>query len=251
MTRRYASLEQALGHAEAAARLAEAAARLAAAAGDPLLAGLATFLVGQVRCNVGVPAAGIALMAAGLDALDALPPAARVPPGADAPFDPARRRGTVAEWLAGVGRYAEALALGQRCLADTPPSTTADWLGSNPDADAHVGLGTAYAGLGQPDQALAALARARALLRAIGNHQEVGFCGLTALQVARAYRADRPAELRDLATEAEGTWRQASGVDPTPLPARVAWLLPLVLAGRWAEARATAEQGLVGRLAWS
>jgi DNA-binding CsgD family transcriptional regulator len=237
VTRRYGNMARALGHAEAAARLA-------GEAGDPLLAGLAAFLTGQARCNLGASAQGIAQMTAGLDALDALPASRRVPPGADAPLDPARRRGTVAEWLAGVGRYTEALALGERCLIGTPPITTADWLGSNPYADAHVGLGTAYAGLGQPDQALAALARARELLQAIGNHQEVGFCGLTALQVARAYRADRPAELRDLATEAEDAWRQADGIARAPFPPRVAWLLPLVLAGRWAEARATAEQGL-------
>ncbi|HEX5503827.1 MAG TPA: AAA family ATPase, partial [Thermomicrobiales bacterium] len=237
VTRRYADMRRAVGHAEAAARLA-------AAAGDPLLTGLAAFLTGQARCNFGDPDGGIVLMVAGLDALDALPPAARVPPGADAPLDPALRRGTVAEWLAGVGRYAEALAAGARCVDGTPPVTVADWLGSNPYADAHTGLGTAYAGLGQPERALAALARARELLRAIGNHYEVAFCAMIALRVALAYRADRPAALRGLAAEAEHAWWQAGGIARVPMPARLGWLLPLVLGGRWAAARALAERGL-------
>ena len=130
VTRRYASMARALVHAEEAARLA-------GAADDPLLIGMSTFLVGQVHCTIGDSIRGIAEMTAGLDALDALPPEAQVPPGVDAPLDPALRRGTVAEWLAGVGRY----------------------------ADAHVGLGLAYAGLGQPERAHAALARARAPAR--------------------------------------------------------------------------------------
>ena len=234
--RRYGDARGALGHAEEAQRLA-------GEAGDRLLAGAATFLRGMLLAGyLGELGRGIPAMEAGLAALDALPASERVPPGETAPLDPTLRRGTVVFQLSSVGRYAEALASGERYLAATPAPTAADWLGGNPYADAYHGLGLAYAALGQPDRARAALARAREQNRAVGHHVQARSSAMNELLVALAYQADRPDELRRLAARAEDAWRQTSGSVHAPSPERAVWLPLLVLEGRWAEARALAAQ---------
>jgi hypothetical protein len=83
-------------------------------------------------------------------------------------------------------------SLGERYLAAVAPLAAADWLGDNPHADAHGGVGHAAMMLGQPDRARAAYAHARDLNGAVGHHlQAAGALG-RALEVAAHYRADRP-----------------------------------------------------------
>lgn len=167
-------------------------------------------------------------------ALAALPEAARVPPGARAPLDPAGRRGTIVLHLAQAGRYAEAVAQGEGYLAAVPAPEAADWLGGNPYADAQVGLGTAYAALGQPERASAAFARAQALNHAIGHHARAGTTALGALWVAEQYAADRPAELHRLLAAVGEAFARATeiAVEPVANGARARLLFQT---GRWAD----------------
>jgi len=233
--RRNAEPQRALGDAEAAERLA-------AEARDPLLAAMATFLAGLLRgIYLGEPRRGIAQMAAGLAAQTALPAAARIPPGMTTPIDPAPQWGTVAATLGGNGRYAEALALGERYLADAAPPATADWLGGNPYADAHSGLGEVHRALGRPEDARAAFARAGELYRAVGLHRAAWLAADDELYVVLSYQLDRPAELRRLQAEAAGAQARARGVHGPALQQYVPppWLL--VLAGAWTEARRASE----------
>ncbi len=224
----YADAPLALGHAETAAHLA-------GAASDPLLAALATFLAGSLHCLLGAVDRGIARMEAGLAALDALPAAARLPPGAAVPLDPASRRGTVVSWLAVVGRYAEALATAGRVPLDAAAPPTTDWFDDSATSDALYGLGLAHAGLGRPAAARAAYSEAREYNRAIGHHQQVGALAEGELGVILRYQADRQADLRHLTDEAVQSFARAGGA---AFLAPYTMRLPLlVLNGQWAEVR--------------
>ncbi|HET8632494.1 MAG TPA: AAA family ATPase [Thermomicrobiales bacterium] len=220
----------------------EGAARLAAAAGDRGLATGCRFLGGLLRCLAGDLRRGLGEMAAGCDAYDALAPADRerwrqvVADGG--------HREALALWLAAAGRFAEALAQAEAGDAVRPPPAAGQLAGSlvrtTAYADGRQGLGVAHAALGRPAEAQRALAEARAAYRAGGESLLVVSTAWRELaRVVLPYRADRPAERRALAAEAEEAWRQAGGA-AAELPPRFAWLPLLVLDGAWAEARGLA-----------
>ncbi|HEX5502466.1 MAG TPA: AAA family ATPase, partial [Thermomicrobiales bacterium] len=227
LLRRYTDPARAAGYLDLAARQA-------AEHGDATLAAHAHFGRGLVLCFAGAIRQGLAELAAGVAALDALPAADRArlaDPLEYAGVSPGERghRGTLAFWLALSGRHREALGLTSQALptGDAPAE----------DADVQHGLGFALAGLGRPDGALAAFARARASYRAAGHDFHAGWVGLHELcWAALPYHADRLDARRALAAEATDAWTRASGVYPE-LPPRLAGLPLLLLEGNWAEAR--------------
>jgi DNA-binding CsgD family transcriptional regulator len=101
-----------------------------------------------------------------------------------------------------------------------------------------LGQGWLHTALGQPDEARRALVGARA---AYGDqHWEVGTTLFFELDlVVLPYEADRLAERRHLADEAERVWTRARGA-LVDLPPRLAQLPLLLLEGRWGEARGLA-----------
>jgi DNA-binding CsgD family transcriptional regulator len=240
LTMRLASLRR-YGDARRALDDAAAAERLAAEAGDRLLAGLTAFRRGNLLGGfLGRFQHGIPMTEAALAALAALPAAARVPPGEAAPIEPALRWGTVAQHRAWSGRYAEAVALGERYLAEVPAPATLDWFGGNPHADAHLGLGVAYAALGDAGRALASFARAREGNRAVGHHAQAALAASHALGMAVRYQADRPTEVRRVLAEATTPQERLRGVNVSARPQMWTGHVALV-AGDWAEAQHIAE----------
>ncbi len=219
------------------------AVRLAAALGDPVLAAYARFFLGLQRCFEGDYRRGVADLEVGAAALDALAPADRarvaaVDPELETSATGRGHWGTLAVYLATVGRHADAARAGARALAggDAEGET----------ADAHYALALVHAALGRPAEAEAAFACARAAYRAAGNPYQVATTASEALAaVAIPYRADRLAERRALAAEAEGALARAAGVREELAP-RLASLPLLVLEGAWDEARALADPAAPG-----
>ena len=104
-------------------------------------------------------------------------------------------------------------------------------------AFASHGLGIAQAGLGRPEEARQALARARAIFAELDHHALVAFTLLDELRdVALTYGAADPAARRRLAAEAEAALGRTGGALRPGVSPRLAWLGCLVLDGRWQEA---------------
>ncbi|HEX5503057.1 MAG TPA: helix-turn-helix transcriptional regulator, partial [Thermomicrobiales bacterium] len=244
----------------AGAQLDEAA-RLAVAADDTALATYARFYRGLLRCFAGAYRRGLGDLAAGAAALDALAPADRARAaghGLGTGDATAGHHGTLAVYLAALGRHAEAQVAAAQALA--PP----DAAESAAAADAHYALGLVHAVLGRPAEAHMAYARARRAYRAAGNPYLVAVAATEEqFWVMLPYEAERVAARAALAAEAETALAAAGGVRAN-LPPRVARLPLLCFAGEWAEARdlalavrATASDaesfvapGLLGELAY-
>jgi DNA-binding CsgD family transcriptional regulator/transcriptional regulator with XRE-family HTH domain/tetratricopeptide (TPR) repeat protein len=250
--RRYSSPEQGIGALEEAERLA-------GLVGDQTLAAYALTDRGALRCFAGDLGQGLAELEAGIAALEAVSDteenSSRWPVElwvADAlPADgdrsalrdrgtgaSASRRGTLAIWLAMVGRLEQARAEGERVLAQAPASGA-----PTPEdiaiADAYLALGIAYGGLGRPEQANTAFRHARDLFVRIKHHIGVTHAAWHELQWSAApYQADDPTKLRQLAADAEREWAQASGAAEGPFGVQLPVLL---LQGRWVEARSLAQ----------
>lgn len=254
--------------AEGVERLQEAE-RVARAVEDDVLAAYALADRGLGRCFLGDIRRGIAEMASGVAALDRLPAdhLSRDPSVASWIADALRtdepsvdgdasiagssetnnvRRSTLALWLAIVGRHAEAIAIGERCLQEVVGARrlmdiTAGWL-----ADAYHALGFAYAELGRRDDADAAFNQARELYRSFDHHELV--CGTTMTQlwlVVRPYAAANLARRRSLVVEAEAARsRSQSALDGTVSPASSGSLALAYIAGWWVEARAVIDTEL-------
>ena len=233
---RLADRQGALAHAAEAVRLA-------AVAGDPLLVALGTFLAGSLRCFPGLwdRRQGIPQMEAGLAALAALPPAARVPPGEATPIDPAPLWGGVILHLGWSGRYAEALARGERYLAEVPVPAPADWDAISSYTDVLHGLGQAYAGLGQPGRARAALARTRELYQAIGHHHMVAGATWDESLVVEWYETDHSEELARLLALVRSASERATGINEEQGRQQPWDATALLREGRWAELGALAQ----------
>ena len=218
----------------------EEALRVAADTGDRALAARAAYDHGLIGCQAGALRQGLAEMVAGAAALRDLPAADRARldahPAALAAPDETAGQGHLARFLAVGGRYVEAREAADRALA-APPGAPAGALGGVPRGAAQLALMVVHAAGGRPETAREAAAAARALYRASEHHFMVGGIAAEELRwVQLPYRADRPAERRDLAAEAEAAWARAEGAVPDLVP-RLARLPELLLAGRWAEAR--------------
>jgi DNA-binding CsgD family transcriptional regulator/tetratricopeptide (TPR) repeat protein len=220
----------------------EAAEQLAADAGDRALAACALFLRGNLHCYVGEFGPGLPALLAGIAALDKLAGEERTrlrALGTIGGFVPGARhhRGTLALRLAGAGHFAEACLVGEPLLSPDPETPGSAEVGDLAEANAARGRAIACAALGQPEEARQAFARARTAFQRLGDHFHVGATATQELQwVALPYRADRPAALERLVTEAERAWAQA-GDAVADLPHGFARLPVLLLTGNWAAAR--------------
>ena len=240
LLRRYAALPRALAHLERAAEVA-------GAARDPLLLAHATFNRGLLLAFAERGRAGLAAMEAGLAALAALP--APDPPrlarlrGLGLALDPDNHRGTLALRLAILGHYARARAVADDVAGRLDAVAHSGGLDGAFAPDAWAALGHVHVALGQPEEARRALGLVREAYQASDNHWQVGLVSVVELQYAvLAYQADRLAERRQLADDAERAWARA-GVGT----ARAARLWLLWLEGRWAEAGQVAQAVVAGQ----
>jgi tetratricopeptide (TPR) repeat protein len=176
-------------------------------------------------------------MGAELPTLEALSPAerARLTALRNHGISPEERyhRGALAQWSADLGRYREAWDLAAPFRAGESGMT----------ARGLIALGWTQAALGRPAEARRAVAAARTIYRASGQHSQLGWAFAHELQyIVLPYEAERVAERRGLAAEAEGQYARASDV-VADVPPRIAYAELLALEGGWGEARGLAMRG--------
>jgi DNA-binding CsgD family transcriptional regulator/tetratricopeptide (TPR) repeat protein len=231
--RRFTEVRRGVGYLEEAERCARVAS-------DGALHAYALFNRGLLHCMSGAFRRGLAELQAGVAALDALPRVERARlqelESIGDPLDAHNGRGELTLWLAETGRYGEARALAEQLVgSDGGPAVDEATAGSR--GDAYYGLGYAYAGLGQPDEARRAFARARELFRTIDHRTMImSTLGNELFAVVLPYQADRQVERQRLVAEITGACARLEDLMSLPTP-RAAYLPLLILGGEWSEAR--------------
>jgi predicted ATPase/DNA-binding CsgD family transcriptional regulator len=259
---RYADTARSISYLD----LAEEAAN---AVGDGVLAVNSLFNRGSVRCMSGDMRSGLAEIEASIAASGRIPPAGRAGAGeaaADLVLEasPANEQGlfgtgdlpeglqdvnpatnTLVEWLAHVGRYAEAVELGEEYVARVSAASPDDNLTLAMCNNAYFGLGVARAGLGQPEEARRWFALTHEAYRRFDHRVMDSFAVVNELLlVDLAYYPERVAERRMLANVELSLQRQGAGAftgEVPPLGIGRQWLR--TLEGEWAEARQLMELG--------
>jgi tetratricopeptide (TPR) repeat protein len=221
----------------------EDAQRLSAGTGDALLVAAATCYAGHLRCWSGDLGRGVLQMAEGVATLDALPPADRtrfarlLADGTTGVLaDNAVPQAILAQWLAIVGRYAEARQAADAVLALEPDSDGSPGASSASFYDAYHALGYVHAAQGRPREARRYWRRSQTWLRAIGHHAALHQQLYVELSAAvLPYQTDRLPERSRLAAELDAARRAARGVwREEDEPACLAlWFIE----GRWADIR--------------
>jgi DNA-binding CsgD family transcriptional regulator len=238
--RRAFAPRQAIEYLDEALRLADATGDRALGAASRYSRGLCRLYESDDYGNTDI----MAEMVAGCDALEALSPdeQERLGLGPDERGLPTitNVRGFLVAVLAGSGRVAEALALGEAARDGKPRRTPLGDMAWENYGDRDSGLGTAYALAGRPAEARVACERARACSRELGNYTIGSTIAMELLTVWLPYYADQPDELTQLANESEDAYRRLVSASYD----RLAHLPLLALAGRWAEAREGAETAL-------
>ena len=227
-------------------------------AGNPALTAYWHASRGMVRCLAGRGRTGLTDLGTGVSEIRALPEDARSSGSLPACVRVALEsdgESTYADWLAmlgnlGEGRdYCEAL-LAKRSAAGEDPA--------RPAGDVNFGLALTHAGLGHPNVAIKAAARARDAYREIGNYaMAIMSSRLLVRFILLPYYADRGEEQRAAigAANDEMASDLARLVDGGAVPPEVADLMARLLdsdsaavEGRWAETRQAAmavlEHGL-------
>ena len=209
--------------------------------------GLLLNIAGRIRLGLDDMEAGAAtlqtLSAADRARMQALPPLFEV-------ADEIVAEATLAQHLAGAGRFIEARTYGDHAVATMPSSALSAAEEGTLLRDAYLGLARAYAALGLPERARDAFGHARALYAAIGHHMMLGVTLLIELDQAMIpYYADRISERRRIAAEAEAAYAKASTAAPDQQP-RIARVPLLILEGDWIAARQCSKRCL-GRLGHS
>jgi DNA-binding CsgD family transcriptional regulator len=213
----------------------------ASAAENEAFAAYILYMLSSERCRGREYRWGIAGMEAAMTRLDAAPHQVRehieglLNPSPH-PFD--YRHGILVTWLGPLGYFARARTLAQRILARGAAERKTR-VAYAIDGHANYGLISAYASLGQPEEARAAY---RAGLVAYGEAALPNMAGTHSVQalvwIALPYFADDLAERRRLAAEAEQSFLQASAL-PHFSP-RFGQLPLLLIEGNWEEARTLA-----------
>ncbi len=229
---------------------------LAQEIGDMLLAAYIACCRGYLRCTTGQIRRGLAELTAAVAAVDGHPSEDRARLAAlqeelGDPADDQHYRGALASWLSLAGRYAEAREQGMRVVAGEAAPVAAG-AGTSFTGNAWRGLASAHAALGDPAAATLAYARATDTYRAAEHWYQVGNTRAIELyEVALPYRADDPAERRQIAADATAAWARADDVLADAL-LPIAQLPLLLLDGAWAEARelALAVRAPGGRTQW-
>ncbi|MGH2616167.1 MAG: ATP-binding protein, partial [Thermomicrobiales bacterium] len=233
---------------------------LAARIGDPVLAGEVLVGRGLIRCYVDRFRAGLAEVATGIDALEALPLevtqtySTAEPWLADAlPETSAvdttgeettasllhaaglHYRRCVQAWFgASAGQPRAAIRLCERFLTVLAGASGAPGGLRSSAAFAQLGLGTASAALGQPEEARQQFALARARFAEYDHHALIAFTLLCELcDVALTYDAADPTRRRYLAAEAESALARAGGALGPGVSPALGLLTCLVLDGEW------------------
>jgi DNA-binding CsgD family transcriptional regulator/tetratricopeptide (TPR) repeat protein len=244
----------------------EEAIHLAEFVGDAALAAEGRQTRGALLCYTNDYIRGCDDMEAGTAALEAL--AADEPPGssdtedwlADAlpahalagegNADPARavlaaagihhRRGILGVCLAYSGRYAEALAMGERFLAVVGDTARTGTLVRAACAHTLHAMAVAHAAMGRIDRARQVFARAAATYHELDHHAGVAFTVLNELHtVVLPYHTTEPALRGRLAANAEAALHRAGGALPPDLSPGLGRVACLFLNGEWDEVRST------------
>ena len=226
--------------------------RIADAVGDRALTAAARYSRGLCLSYDSDYDAAIRDMAAGCDALEALSAddQERLDLGPDANDLPTvtNPRGFLVAILAGCGRIAEAIAMGEATREGMPRRTPLGELGWAHHGDRYAGLGDAYALAGRPTEARDAFARARDTFRASGNYSTLsGVTTVEILHLRLPYFTERTDEHRRLADEATAARVLTSVTGARDLS--LARIPVLALTGPWSDAREEAEAALGSGLA--
>jgi DNA-binding CsgD family transcriptional regulator len=209
---------------------------------DRALAAYTAFYRGLVRFHSGDVRQGLGEMVAAMVDLDALAALPQDDVATDIAYagDPG---GTLVGFLAGAGRYAEALAIGERIVARSVAETAASPARAAAQTDAAHGLAITYAALGRAEAAADAFVQARSVFRARGQQFAVGESAMDELRwVVLPYHADDCPRRDRLAHEAEAAWTRARNALDA-LPPRLARLPLLFVEGGWEEALPIAVVG--------
>ena len=243
--------------------------RAANAAGDRVLAVNSLFTRGFVRCMSGDMRPGLAEIEASIAAAKRVPPADRARSDeADADLvleaSPANEQGlfgtgdlpeglqdvnpatnTLVEWLAHVGRYAEAVEVGEVYVARVSAASPDDNLTFAMCNNAYFGLGVANAGLGRPEEARRWFALTHEAYRRFDHRVMDSFAiANELLLVDLAYYPERVAERRRLADVELSLQKRGAGAftgEVPPLGIGRQWLR--TLEGEWLEASRLMQMG--------
>jgi predicted ATPase/DNA-binding CsgD family transcriptional regulator len=243
--------------------------RVANAVGDQVLAVNSLFTRGFVRCMSGNMRPGLAEVEASIAAAKRVPPAdpaATSEASADPLMEasPANEQGlfgtgdlpeslsgihpgtnTFVEWLAHVGRYAEAVVMGDAYVAAVSAASPGENLTFAMCNNAYFGLGVASAGLGRTEEASRWFALTHEAYRRFDHRVMDSFAVANELLLVNlAYYPERVAERRRLADEELNLQRRGAGAftgEVPPLGIGRQWLR--VLEGEWDEASRLMEPG--------
>ena len=257
---RYSDTTQSISYLD----LAEKAAN---AVGDQVLAVNSLFTRGFVRCMSGDMRPGLVEIEASIAAAKRVSPEEQaVAEGADSLMEasPANEQGlfgtgdlpevlqdvnpatnTLVEWLAHVGRYAEAVELGEEYVARVSAADQGDNLTFALCNNAYFGLGVASAGLGRPEEARRWFALTHEAYRRFDHRVMDSFAIANELLLLDlAYYPERVAERRRLADVELSLQKRGAGAftgEVPPLGIGRQWLR--TLEGEWTEAALLMEQG--------
>jgi non-specific serine/threonine protein kinase len=235
--------------------------------GDGVLAVNSLFTRGSVRCMSGDMRPGLAEIEASIAAARRIQPADRSDE-ADAVLvleaSPANEQGlfgtgdlpeglqdvnpatnTLVEWLAHVGRYEEAVELGEEYVARVSAASPDGNLTFAMCNNAYFGLGVARAGLGRPEEARRWFALTHEAYRRFDHRVMDSFAVANELLlVGLVYYPERVAERRWLADVELGLQKRGAGAfsgEVPPLEIGRQWLR--TLEGEWTEASRLMELG--------
>ena len=243
--------------------------RAANTVGDQVLAVNSLFTRGFVRCMSGNMRPGLAEIETSIAAAKRVSPAdptATSEASADPLMEasPANEQGlfgtgdlpeslsgmnpgtnTFVEWLAHVGRYAEAVVMGDAYVAGVSAASPGENLTFAMCNNAYFGLGVASAGLGRPEEARRWFALTHEAYRRFDHRVMDSFAVANELLLVNlAYYPERVAERRRLADEELNLQRRGAGAftgEVPPLGIGRQWLR--VLEGEWSEASRLMEPG--------
>jgi ATP/maltotriose-dependent transcriptional regulator MalT len=152
---------------------------------------------------------------------------------------------TFVEWLAHVGRYAEAVVMGDAYVAGVSAASPDENFTFAMCNNAYFGLGVASAGLGRPEEARRWFALTHEAYRRFDHRVMDSFAVANELLLVNlAYYPERVAERRRLADEELNLQRRGAGAftgEVPPLGIGRQWLR--VLEGEWDEASRLMESG--------
>jgi DNA-binding CsgD family transcriptional regulator len=225
------------------ARAADTVLRLAAGAEDRELTACALFSRGHFRVTAGHFRDGLSDIRAGVAALDALPDGEETWRTAlhtlNLPLlEPFHPRGVLTATLAYCGHFAEAREVGEQAIASSrsPLGGHAGYRVS--EMQAYLGLGIAYASLGQPAQSRRAFAAARAALSTTTEYLLTSIIDLYEFTFPIwMFQADDLAERRRLVAATQEVWSRATGAIGDDQFVYFAGFLLQFLEGRWDELR--------------